>query len=81
MLTKWMNGRTNNNKTKEIDLKEIKNRLQEGSAFIVLNVMDEVWCDRETINIMHEYFDNRDIPRTSVIYITNGPNYTPAFTD
>ena len=54
-------------------LKEIKNRLQEGSAYIILNVMDEVWCTRETINIMHEYFDNRDIPRTSVIYITNGP--------
>lgn len=55
-------------------LHEIKIRLQAGTAYIVLSVDDESYCDRETMDIMHAYFDKKDIPRTSVIYVTNSPS-------
>ena len=53
--------------------KEIKDRLRQGTAYLVLSVDDESYCDRETIDLMHDYFDSRGIPRTSVIYVTNSP--------
>jgi len=52
---------------------EIKERLKEGTAYIVLSVDDESYCDRETMDTMHDYFDSKGIPRTSVIYVTNSP--------
>jgi len=54
-------------------LQEIKIRLQAGTAYVVLSVDDECYCDRDTMDIMHAYFDSRTIPRTSVIYVTNSP--------
>jgi len=54
-------------------LKEIKDRLQQGTAYLVLSVDDECYCDRETMDLMHDYFDSKSIPRTSVIYVTNSP--------
>ena len=54
--------------------KEITDRLQAGTAWVLFYAEAEAWCDKTMMDTINSYWDKLDIPRTSVIYMVNAPN-------
>jgi hypothetical protein len=54
--------------------KEITDRLQAGTAWVLFYAEAEVWCDKSIMDNINRYWDKLGIPRTSVIYMVNAPN-------